>query len=64
VVVKDHNYVREDGTKVPVSQMTDEEIHMCLQGGIGIQRAEIDNPIHWVRLRLEIELLIRKENMR
>lgn len=58
--MRDHRYIREDGTFVPVSQMTLEEIHDVLADDLEIHPE--GNPGETeenVRERLRIELLIR-----
>lgn len=59
--MRDYNYVREDGTKVPTSQITDQEIHELLAGGVEIVSCD-DEPlpnVENVLERLRIELVIR-----
>lgn len=62
--MKDHNYIRDDGTKVPVSQMTNDEIAECLRG----VQIEVSDPPGLkpenVVERLKIELLIRHLGLR
>lgn len=58
----DHTFIRANGERVPVSQMTDEEIALCLREGVGIQYREpgCATPEANVMARLEIELLRRR----
>lgn len=53
----DYMHVRDDGVRVPVSEMTDGEISECLADGVRI----ISGPLKPERLaeRLRIEQLIR-----
>lgn len=59
--MRDHNYIRDDGTRVPVSQMTDQEIAGVLRDG-GVRIHVNDGPptaSEDVIERLKIEVLIR-----
>jgi hypothetical protein len=62
--MKDHNYIREDGTRVPVSKMNIEDIVDILhQGGVVIEDEEHQENQENVLERLRIELLIRELNL-
>lgn len=52
----DHEFVDDDGKRVPVSRMSDADIHACLNGGVHPLDGEIDEH---VLERLRIEVLIR-----
>jgi hypothetical protein len=65
--VKDHNFIREDGSKVTVSEMTIDEILGCLfDGAVHIEQQPGDPPSttsNSVLERLRIEVLIREKNL-
>lgn len=58
--MRDHTY---EGT--PVREMARQDIHECLEHGIEIYSSDLecstDEEAEWVRLRLEIELIIRAQ---
>jgi hypothetical protein len=60
--MRDHNYIRKDGTRIPVSQMLTAKIQELLaDGGVNVINDEgfVDSS-HWIMERLRIELLIRE----
>jgi hypothetical protein len=61
--MRDHNYIREDGTRIPVSQMTtDEIVSVLLDGNVQMEHSDgaPTDAVQWVLERLRIELLIRE----
>lgn len=57
----DYRYTREDGTKVPTSQMTDAELQECLAEGVQIDDSDgVEPSVENVMERLRIELVIRR----
>lgn len=63
--MKDHVYHSDDGRKIPVSEMTDQEIQMALEDGINIlTHLAPDLAEESVRKRLELELFIRRQGLR
>lgn len=62
--MKETNYVRNDGTRVPVSRLSDAELAELLAVDIEICASDghADEP-HWVRERLRIEVTIRSLGM-
>lgn len=62
--MKDHNYILEDGTRIPVSKMKIEDIVDILhQGGVKIEDADHQEDQENVLERLRIELVIRELNL-
>lgn len=58
--MKDTNYVRADGSRVPVSRLSDDELHDLLASDLEICASDgNDDELYWVRERLRIELVIR-----
>lgn len=59
--VKDHNYIKDDGSLVPVSEMDIADIRSCLDNGLEIHNVDGETPQpEDVMERLRIELLIRE----
>lgn len=54
--MKDTDFIRDDGSRIPVGKMTNSEILEILQDGCEVIDTTPDN----VRERLKIELLIRE----
>lgn len=55
----DHRYCSPCGAMIPISQMSTQDILGCLRDGIKAS----EPGIAWVYLRLEIELIIRKNQL-
>ena len=68
--MRDYNFIDDDGRRIPVAQMSYEDIRLTLRYPIVIVNREEypglseHEAAQAVRRRLEIELLIRKQGMR
>lgn len=56
----DHNYITESGESIPTAKLPTAKIIELLQDGITVQDTAQPDAVFWVRMRLEIELLIRR----
>lgn len=58
--MRDSNYIREDGTRVPVSNLSDEELSDLLNSNLRILVSDgNENELEWLEERLKIEVVIR-----
>jgi hypothetical protein len=64
IAMKDTNYIRDDGTRVPVARLTDAEIDDLLASDLDICLSDGSaDELYWVRERLLLEKTIRALGM-
>lgn len=61
--MRDNFFIDDDGTRIPTSQVPTAVILEVLRDGFRIVDPEGPDDLYWIRLRLEVELIIRRLNL-